>query len=263
MTDGALAGRRVLVTGAAGGIGAAVAAASAEAGAEVVVLADRPGSDLGGVVLDVARRGSRAVALEADLADPASVVALARDAVAAAGSIDVLVNSAGVHERTLTADTATETLDLDTWQLVMAVNLTAPWLLTRELAPGMAAAGGGSIVNVGSQLGLVGAGASPAYTTSKAGLIQLTRSTAVDLAPHGIRCNSVAPGAINTAMTDQIFDATPDPAGARAAALDTYLIKRFGDVTDVAAAVCFLASDASRWTTGSCLVIDGGQTAWR
>ena len=263
MNEGSLAGRRVLVTGAAGGIGTAVAVASAQAGAATVVLADRPGADVEAGVREGERAGARAVTLEADLAAADSVVALARDAVAAADGIDVLVNSAGVHERAMAAETAVDALAVDLWELVMAVNLTAPWLLTRELAPALAAGGSGSIVNVASQLGLVGTAASPAYTTSKAGLVQLTRSTAVDLAPEGIRCNAVAPGAIDTAMTDQIFASTADPEHTRSEALGTYLIKRFGDVRDVAAAVCFLASDASAWTTGSCLVVDGGQTSWR
>jgi len=263
VTDGSLEGRRVLVTGAAGGIGAAVAVGAAAAGSAIVILTDRPGSDLGQVAEDVERHGAKTVTLEADLAVEGSVVELAREAVAAADSIDVLVNAAGVHERTLATSTATDTLSAELWNLVMAVNLTAPWLLTRELTPTLAASKRGCIVNVASQLGLVGAAASPAYTTSKAALIQLTRSSAVDLAPQGIRCNAVAPGAINTAMTDTIFAGTPDPERARADALSTYLIKRFGDVADVAAAVCFLASDASVWTTGSCLVVDGGQTSWR
>lgn len=263
MTDVSLAGRRVLVTGAAGGIGAAVAAEVASSGAATLVLADRPGADLAAVTRTAEAAGATVVGLEADLADADAVVRLASEAVEAAGGVDVLVNAAGVHERVLSAETAVDAMSVDLWNLVLAVNLTAPWLLVRELAPVMARGGGGSIVNVASQLGLVGAAASPAYTTSKAGLVQLTRSAAVDLAPHGIRCNAVAPGAIETAMTDRILGSGPDPEGARRAALDTYVIQRFGEPHEVAAAVCFLASDASAWTTGSCLVVDGGQTAWR
>lgn len=261
MSDASLAGRRVLVTGAAGGIGAAVAIAAAGAGAASVLLADRPGAELSAVASQVEAAGAATVVLAADLGEADAVVQLASEAVDRAGEIDVLVNAAGVHERVLAADTAVDVMSLDLWNLVMAINLTAPFLLTRELASSMP--NGGSIVNVASQLGLVGAAASPAYTTSKAGLVQLTRSTAVDLAERGIRCNAVAPGAIETVMTDRILASTADPAAARADALDTYVLKRFGLPAEVAEAVCFLASDASAWTTGACFVVDGGQTAWR
>ncbi|MEU5884014.1 SDR family oxidoreductase [Spirillospora sp. NPDC047279] len=263
MSVDSLAGRRVLVTGAAGGVGAAVAVAAARAGAAAVVLSDRRQDDLSALAAEVEAVGARAVTIGADLSAERAVVGLAKDALQATGGIDVLVNSAGVHERAMAADTATDRLTSELWNVVMAVNLTAPWLLMRELAPAMRDTGGGTVVNIASQLGIVGTERSPAYTTSKAGLIQLTRSAAVDLAPLGIRCNCVAPGAIETAMTNRIFAAAPDPGAARADALSTYLIKRFGDVGDVARAVCFLASDASSWTTGSCLVVDGGQTAWR
>lgn len=263
MRDTDLTDRGALVTGAAGGIGRAVAVALAAGGARAVALVDRPGTDTSAVVAEVEQHGAEAVALAADLSESEQVVGVARDAIAAVGPVEVLVNAAGVHERTMANRTSTDEMELEVWERVMAVNLTAPWLLTRELVGTLSSQERGSVVNVASQLGLVGAQASPAYTTSKAGLIQLTRSMAADLAPRGVRCNAVAPGAIETAMTDQIFASMPDPAGARAAALQTYMIKRFGDVDDVAAAVCFLASDASAWTTGSCLVVDGGQTAWR
>lgn len=260
---GMLDGKRVLVTGAAGGIGSAVAAAAAREGASVVVMTDRRRHDMALAAEYVERAGARPFTLEADLESEEMIGLLVDEALRLSEGIDVLVNAAGVHERTMTAESATDQLPISLWRKVMAVNLTAPWLLTRHLAPAMAAGGGGSIVNIASQFGIVAAQRSPAYTTSKAGLIQLTRSAALDLAPKGIRCNCVAPGAIETHMTDQIFSAAADPEVSKSAALDSYMIKRFGMPAEVAAAVCFLASDLSSWTTGSCLVIDGGQTAWR
>lgn len=260
---GLLDDKNVLITGAAGDIGAAIAVAAAREGAASIVLTDHRAAELPTVATNVENTGARAFPVAADLESEEAISSLVDEALALTGGIDVLVNAAGVHERTITSDTGIDQLSSAIWRRVMAVNLTAPWLLTRQLAPSMAARGGGSIVNVASQLGVVATEGMTAYCTSKAGLMQLTRSAALDLAPQGIRCNCVAPGAIETQMTDQIFAAAPDPARNKAAALETYLIKRFGVPDEVAAAVCFLASDLSSWTTGSCLVVDGGQTAWR
>jgi NAD(P)-dependent dehydrogenase (short-subunit alcohol dehydrogenase family) len=260
---GMLDGKHVLVTGAAGGIGAAVATTAAREGAAVLVLADRRRGDCDAVAAEVEACGAKAITVAADLEIEAEIEAMVAEALSLAGGVDVLVNAAGIHERAIATETATDQLSSALWRTVQAVNLTAPWLLTKALTGSMAARGGGSIVNIASQLGLVAAQRSPAYSTSKAGLIQLTRCSALDLAAVNIRCNCVAPGAIETEMTDQIFAATDDPAAVRSAALETYMIKRFGVSDEVAAAVCFLASDSSSWTTGACLVIDGGQTAWR
>ena len=260
MSQNMLTDRRALVTGAAGGIGAAIAAEVAAQGAAHVVLTDREGGDFAAVVAAVEAQGAQAHVVVADLADVGGVQRLATEAQAAAGGIDLLVNTAAAHEKAVT--TASDTLHLDPalWDLVMAVNVRAPWLLTKYLAESLA---GGAVVNVASQHGIVAAEASPAYNSSKAALIHLTKSMALDLRELEIRVNAVAPGVVDTPMVDRIFDLTEDPAATRAAALDTYILQRFGDPADIARAVAFLGSSLSAWTTGACLVIDGGQTAWR
>lgn len=263
MTTGMLEGKHVLVTGAAGGIGAAIAEAVAEQGAAKVVLTDRRRDDMETAAAAVRSHGAEAFTLEADLASEAAIATLVDGAVAGTGGIDVLISSAAAHEKAMTLESGTADLTVERWDLVMAVNLRAPWLLTKLLAPSMAARGGGAVVNIASQHGIVAAERSPAYNSSKAGLIHLTRSAALDLADLGIRCNAVAPGVVDTPMVDQIFSLTDDPEAARAGALDTYMLRRFGAPADIAAAACFLASDLSSWTTGACLVVDGGQTAWR
>lgn len=262
MNQHTLQSRRALVTGAAGGIGAAIALDLARSGADLVVLHDRPGSDLGPVAEEVRAAGATSTTIEADLADVGSVEGIVRS-VLDAGGIDLLVNTAAAHEKAMTTDSDTLGLDVELWDLVMAVNVRAPWLLARGLAPSMASSPSAAVVNVASQHGIVAAEASPAYNSSKAALIHLTKSMALDLRHLGIRVNAVAPGVVDTPMVDRIFDLTPDPAATRAAALDTYIIERFGDPVDIARAVTFLGSELSSWTTGACLVVDGGQTAWR
>ncbi len=262
MNQPTLEGRRALVTGAAGGIGAAIALDVARSGADLVLLHDRPGADLERVAAEVRATGATAGTIEADLADVDAVESIVQSALEA-GGVDLVVSTAAAHEKAMTTQSDTLGLDVGLWDLVMAVNVRAPWLLARGLAPSMASSSSAAVVNVASQHGIVAAEASPAYNASKAALIHLTRSMALDLRHLGIRVNAVAPGVVDTPMVERIFDLTPDPVATRASALDTYIIERFGHPTDIARAVTFLGSDLSSWTTGTCLVVDGGQTAWR
>lgn len=251
----ALAGRVALVTGAAAGIGRAIAGRLARAGAAVVIVdRDEPGA--GRVADEVGGAGGRALAVAGDVAradDAARAVAAARDAF---GRLDVLVNNAGIVRRA----TVVETSEAD-WDRVMAVNVKSVFLFSRAAVPVMAAAGGGVIVNVSSGWGLVGGRRAAAYCASKGAVVQLTRALALDHAAEGVRVCAVCPGDTDTAMlreeasqlgereADFLADAARRPLG------------RIGRPDDVAEAVLYLASDAAGFVTGTTLVIDGGGLA--
>ncbi|MCM6761219.1 glucose 1-dehydrogenase [Rathayibacter sp. ZW T2_19] len=260
-----LLGKVCLVTGAASGIGRAIAIECARQGAAFVVVTDLSADALQATAALVSEAGAQTLIHPCDLRDEAAIAGLMADTVERFGRIDVLINNAAVHEKALApqSETTTDTLATRIWDLVMEVNVRGSWLTTKYAAERMRLTGGGAIVNAASQQGFVGTPAQPAYNASKGAVIQLTRSAAVDLAPYGIRVNAFAPGAVDTPMVSEIFDRQDDPETAMARMLETYLIKRLGTPEDIAAAACFLASDAAAFVTGTVLVVDGGQTAWR
>jgi NAD(P)-dependent dehydrogenase (short-subunit alcohol dehydrogenase family) len=229
---GELDGRLAVVTGAAGGIGGAVAVALAEAGAEVVGL-DREQADL----------------------TRADEVARAFDGVE---QLHVLVNTAGISGRRL-GDGPVADCTEEAWDAVLAANLKSVFLACKHAIPRLRAAGGGAIVNVSSVLGLVGGDedfATHAYAASKAGIVGLSRAIAVHYASEGIRCNVVAPGLIATPMSER----AQDDAGIRARLPELQpLTGDFGSPADVAGAVLFLAT--AGFVTGAVLTVDGGWTA--
>jgi NAD(P)-dependent dehydrogenase (short-subunit alcohol dehydrogenase family) len=169
------------------------------------------------------------------------------------GPLDVLVNNAGVRERTIDSFA----ISVEEWDRVFTVNVRGAFLLSRAAARGMAARNGGSIVNIASQLGLVGMAGRPAYTSTKAALINLSRSLALEWAPRGIRVNAVAPGPILTPYTEPLHrDAATDARYQEATPLGAWR-----DPDEIVGAVVYLASPASAFVTGSVLVVDGGYTA--
>ena len=251
MTD-----RRVaLVTGAAGGIGRATVTMLGEQGFAVAVV------DLdAGVVEDVARQlgaaGVDAVGIACDIGDPASVAECLARVSSELGPVSVLHNNAAATTLAR-ADPALLELTVEHWDETMRVNLRGTFLMTQAVLPGMLAAGSGSIINMSSMAALVGGGAQTAYSVTKAGIIALTRATATQYGKRGIRCNAIAPGLIQT----------PGNAGGhsggrmREIMLRQHLTPRLGLPEDVAAAVCWLASDASAFVTGTVVPVDGGFTA--
>jgi NAD(P)-dependent dehydrogenase (short-subunit alcohol dehydrogenase family) len=243
-----LHGARVLVTGAGRGIGRACTLGLAAAGAEVVALS-RTSAELADVARQVERAGGRASCVVCDLLDHGALDA----ALDAAGPIDVLVNAAGGNVPEPFAEVAVEQLDR-----LLALNVKAPFLLAQAVARRLIArAAPGAIVFVSSQMGHVGAPRRSVYCTTKHAVEGMTKALAVELAPHGIRVNSVAPTFVETPMTRPFL---ADPAF-RADVVARIPLGRIGSADEVVGAVVFAASPAAALMTGASVVVDGGWTA--
>ena len=240
-------GKTVVVTGASSGIGKATVAAFLAGGAAVVAVADRA-AELEQAAAELAAQGPVTPVI-CDVADPAQVAALAEQT-AGLGGADILVNNAGVwNERDFTD------IEFGNWQRILAVNLTGPFLCSQALVPQLAASGSGAIVNTASTNGLVAEPRLAHYNASKGGLVMLTQSMAIDLAPRRIRVNAVAPGVIRTPLIEHIL------AGQSADHFGSIPAGRVGQPEEIAACIAFLASAEASYCTGSVLVCDGGQLA--
>lgn len=247
-----LTGKTALITGGGSGIGRATARLFAAEGARVVVAGRRHGP-LEAVVDEIRAAGGQGVAAVADLTDSAGIEAVVADTVRAFGIPNVLVNNAGLFEaRGRLHETSPEAFNQS-----LAVNLRAPFLLMRAIVPLMLTAGGGSIVNVGSNLAQFAIPNASAYCAAKGGLLMLTRAAAMDYAADGIRCNMVSPGLVRTEMTAEIWR-SPSTA---AEVVREYPAGRFGEPEEIAQAILHFASDESGWTTGAVLNVDGGASA--
>ncbi len=184
-------------------------------------------------------------------------------AAAAYGGIDVLHNNAGVHESMLGSELTLENMSRATFDKVLAINLVGPWLCSKYALPFLKQSDHASIINAGSTSSVAGYPQCLAYGASKGGVVQLTKSLAVDLAVHKIRVNCYCPGSIHTKMVDEFLAAAPDPQAMLGTMTHTHLIPRMGQPVDVAELVCFLASDQSSFVNGVAWLIDGGSLAWR
>jgi NAD(P)-dependent dehydrogenase (short-subunit alcohol dehydrogenase family) len=243
-----LTGRVAVVTGANSGIGRSMAAALAAAGA-AVVLVGRDRTTLQEARAAIEAAGGRASWVAADLADRRDLLGAAERAVSAFGEPDILLNAAGINLR----PPLPYLTDQD-WDLTLAVNLTAPFLLGQRFGPTMAQRGYGRIINVGSQQTIRAFGHSGAYGVSKAGVAALTRSQAEAWSAEGVCCNTIVPGFVRTPMTEAVF---ADPGRAEALAART-MAGRNGEPHDFAGVAVFLASPASAYVTGQTLFVDGG-----
>jgi NAD(P)-dependent dehydrogenase (short-subunit alcohol dehydrogenase family) len=242
--------RTAVVTGAASGLGRAIAVGLAQAGASVVA-ADLTGSALADVVDEIG--GNRAVAVAADVTRRDEVEAMVREVVARTGRVDVLVNSAGIGARG-----AADEYPADLWERVLAVNLTGTFTCCQVAGQHMLRAGSGSIVNIASIGGLVGWAGSLGYQASKGGVVQLTRTLAVEWAHRGVRVNAIAPCTFETAVVARQREVEPDLYPAMLARIP---LGRFGQPGENVGPALFLASDAATMVTGHILTDNGGDTA--
>lgn len=242
-----------LVTGAATGIGLETALAFARAGCDVV-LADRDATRGEAAAGQVRGLGRRALFVATDVADPAQVEHLHREIDRVFGRLDAACNNAGIEgEMAPTADASLENFDR-----VIGINLRGLFLCLREQLRRMERQGGGAIVNMASVAGLVGFAGLPAYCASKGGVVQLTKTAALEYATRGIRVNAICPGAIKTEMIDRITHR--DPA-TEAQFNGLHPMNRMGTVAEVAEAVVWLCSPAAGFVTGHALPVDGGLVA--
>ena len=246
-----VAGKVALISGGAGGIGAATAKLLASEGAAVVI-GDILEDEGRAAEAQIAEMGGKALFVNLDVTSEESWRNAVQAAVTNFGKLDVLVNNAGVSHRTGVEETTSEA-----WDKVMDVNVTGVFLGTQAAIPEMRKAGGGSIINISSIYGIVGSGASASYHASKGAVRIFNKSTAIQYASEGIRANSVHPGFVDSPMTRAHHD-NPDIHEERVAKTP---LGRMGQPEDIAAGILYLASDESSFVTGAELVIDGGMTS--
>lgn len=244
-----LRGKRALVTGGGRGIGRGIADRFLEEGAKVAIVQRQP--------LDPGLQSHPQVhSITADLADIRALVAVVEQVADRIGGIDILVNNAGImFERSVAKILPEE------WDRMIALNLQAPLFLTQAALPHFCRAGGGSIINIGSIEGIAANPQHAAYAASKAGLHGMTKALAIDLGPDNIRCNAIAPGWIDSELSQTYLDSQPAPAEARDALKRLHPVGRVGDPRDVGDLAVFLAGDNAGFLTGEVITLDGGRTA--
>lgn len=257
MTEtGKLHGRTAIVTGGGGAIGGAIARIFGREGANVLC-ADLKGENADAVAAEIVAAGGKAVGAQVDVSQPADAERAAELAAKTFGNLRILVNVAAA----VTPDGTVVDLALDDWNKALAVNLTGAFLMCKHAIPHIAAAGGGSIINIASQLGQMAVPKRSPYCTSKAALIHFSKALAIDHAGDNIRVNSLSPGAIDTPRA--LWRYGGNLAEARKARGPLYLTGRPGTVDEIANGALFLASDDSSFMTAADLLIDGGYVAFK
>ena len=246
-----LDGRVALVTGSAQGLGKEIALTLAQAGASLI-LADLVVAEE--TAEQVKAMGSRCVSIQADISNEKAVENLVQRAIHEYGKVDVLVNNAGISQLSFVP---TEEASLEEWDNVIAVNLRGTFLCCKYVGREMIKGGGGSIVNISTTAGITGVPRAPAYCASKAGVILLTKSLALEWARYNIRINAIAPHYLETALSEGLRASEKAYTGL----IKQIPLRRFGKTSEIVGAVLFLASGASSYMTGSVVVADGGYLA--
>ncbi|MFP7672667.1 SDR family NAD(P)-dependent oxidoreductase [Marivita sp. S0852] len=246
-----LTGKTALITGASSGIGTAIAEVFADAGADIAAHG-RDTTRLDALAQKISVTGRRIVPITGDLADPVATEAVAQQALEAFDQIDILVNSAGIA----ITGPAIE-YDLADWQKTLAVNLSAPFILSKALLPGMMRRKQGKIINISSQTGVIALPEHAAYASSKGGLNALTKSLMTEAAPHNVQVNAICPTVVMTEMGQALWSAPDkkDPFLARTP------LGRFGEPVEIADMALYLASPASDLVNGTTMMIEGGYSS--
>ena len=244
-----LSGKVALVTGGNGGIGLGMAQGLADAGAAILV-AGRNDEKNAAAVATLVESGSDAAAATADVTDEAAVGAMVEAALSRWGRLNILVNNAGINIRK-----EPQELSLDEWRSVLDTNLTSAFLCSQAVYPHMVANGGSKIINIGSMMSIFGAAFTPAYASSKGGIVQLTKATATAWAKHNIQVNAVLPGWIDTDLTRR---GRREVEGLHERVLARTPAGRWGEPADMAGIAVFLSGPASDFVTGAAIPVDGG-----
>ena len=247
-----LSGRAAIVTGGSKGLGAAMAAGLASAGADVLLTSRHADEAAAAAKRISADHGRKAIGIAADATSAEQVQATVDQALKAFGRIDILINNAGINIRG-----PIDELTYDQFRQVQDVNVNGPWLCARAVVPYMKQAKGGRIINLASTLGVVGLANRTPYAASKGASVQFTKALALELAPWNITVNAICPGPFLTPMNEPIAET----AEAKQFVVGATALGRWGRMEEIQGAAIFLASDAASYVTGSLLTVDGGWTA--
>jgi NAD(P)-dependent dehydrogenase (short-subunit alcohol dehydrogenase family) len=247
-----LSGKAAIVTGGSKGLGAAMAAGLASAGADLL-LASRHEDEAVASAKEIAKDyGHKAIGIQADVTKPDDVSAMTERALAEFGKIDILINNAGINIRG-----AIDEVTFEDFKKVQDINVNGLWMCSRAVIPHMKAARYGRIINMASTLGVVGLANRTPYTASKGAVVQMTRALGLELAPFNVTCNAICPGPFLTPMNEPIAN----DENTKKFIIGAVALERWGRLEEIQGAAIFLASDASSYVTASLVMVDGGWTA--